>query len=165
MRHFKHTLKTDQVTLVHPGYLTGHLLLITHFGQREHPAFAPVPKQNPHFVSRTQSRQHTLGTISRHLVAIHELHAVHDQNDCARRKDLLAVQFHTHRQHRFQGCAAIAACGIGLRTTHTHEAHTEIADRAFKQLLPGASQVTCGEVADKDGIIVLKFGQGSRKSA
>ena len=101
--------------------------------------------------------------IPRYLIPIGELHAVHDEHHRPAGQDLLAVQFHIHRQSRLQRRASIAARGISLVPAHADQPHAKIAHRALEQLLTIHPQVACGEVADEDRIITLHLGQGAGK--
>ena len=142
-----------------PAICRRQVCLVADFLEREDPVLGAVPEQHAHFVGGAEGGQHALGAIAGDLVAVVELHAVHDEHDGAAGQDLLAVQFHAHRQGGFERGAAVAAGGVGLVAADADQADAEIAHGAFEQFLAVGAQVAGGDIADEDGVVALHLGE------
>ena len=97
------------------------------------------------------------------LVAIVEFHSVHQQNQCAGRQHLFAVEFHANRQRPLERGVAVAACGERLVATDANQSHTEIAHRAFDQQHCVTAKVTGVDVAQEDRVECLQPGERARQ--
>ena len=164
MRQGHHAAEARQVALIHAGDLFAERFLVANVRHREQPALGAVPEHDAHFISWPQRIQHAEGAVARDLIAIRELHAVHDERDGALGQNLLGIQLHVHRQRGFERRAAIRPGGISLVAAHAHEADAEIAHGAFEQLHVVRADVARREIADEDGVVALHLGERRRES-
>ena len=165
MGHFENVLETAEVALIHAGDFLAESFFVADLLEVEEPMFVAIPKDDAHFVIGPESRENPLGAIASDLVAIAEFHAVHDENDRPAGKDLLAVEFHADRQGGFERRIAVTASGVGLIAADTNETDTEIAHGAFEELHSVRAKITGSDVADKDGIVTLHFGEAAGEPA
>ena len=161
MGHAHDVLKTAQIALVHSGNGTAHRLFVAHFGQRKQPVLVAVPEQHAHFVLRPQRIQHPDGAVARDLVAVHELHPVHDQHHRAGRQNLFAAQLHVHGQCFLQRRSPIAPRRVGLVAANANQPHAEIANGALQQFHQRVAQIARGDVAQKNAVVTLYLGESA----
>ena len=159
VRFLHRSLKRGHIALVHSRDGAAHCLLVADFCQLKYPVLGAVPKQHAHLVLRAEGLQHADGAIAGGLVAVHELHAVHDEHHRAGRQDLLAAQLHVHRQRLFERRAAVTARRVRLIATDAHEANAEVAHRALQQFHQRVAQVPRRNVAQENAVVALHLGK------
>ena len=163
VRFLHRSLKRGHIALVHSRDGAAHCLLVADFCQLKYPVLGAVPKQHAHLVLRAEGLQHADGAIAGGLVAVHELHAVHDEHHRAGRQDLFAAQFHVHGQRLLQRRAPITAGRICLIAANADQPEAEVAHRAFEQFHQRVAQVAGRDVAQKNAVVTLHLGERAGK--